>query len=102
MLVICTALLLDGLHSALETSAGHRLGNPILLTAQAQALRIGPEVDINYFKQVEKKAGSIAGLSPLAWTARLPGNQPTWESFRIQPASVDYRNIAMDIAWPHH
>ena len=95
LLVISTALLLDGLHSALKTGAGHRLGNPILLTVSAQVLRIGP-----YFSAVEQKAKSVAGLSPLAWTARLPGNQPTWRSFRIQPPpSLQYRDVAMDIAW---
>jgi ABC-type antimicrobial peptide transport system permease subunit len=100
MLVITTALLLDGLHSALETSAGHRLGNPILLTVQAQSRPEGPEIDINYFSEVEQRAKSVAGLSPLAWTARLPGNQPTWRSFRIQPSSSSqYRGVAMDIAW---
>lgn len=97
MLVICTALLLDGLRSAFKTSAGHRLGDPILLTVEAQARS---EVDISYFSAVEQKAKSVAGLSPLAWTARLPGDQPTWRSFRIQPSSaLQYRDVAMDIAW---
>ncbi len=94
MLVICTALLLDGLHSALDTGAGHRLGNPILLTVRAQAL---PEVD--YFSEVEQRVKSVANLSPLAWTARLPGNRPTWRSFRIQPPPSQYRDVEMDIAW---
>jgi ABC-type antimicrobial peptide transport system permease subunit len=102
MLVICTALLLDGLHSASKTGAGQRLGNPILLTVQALPQ---PEVDrgyvfSKYFSDVEQAAKSVAGLSPLAWTARLPGNQPTWRSFRIQPpSSLQYRDVAMDIAW---
>ncbi len=99
MLVICTALLLSGLHSALETSAGHRLGDPVLLTVQAQVRPDGPEVDTNYFGEVEKRAKSVAGLSPLAWTARLPGNQPTWRTFKIQQFSSQYRDVAMDIAW---
>jgi ABC-type antimicrobial peptide transport system permease subunit len=102
MLVICTALLLDGLHSTLKTGAGHRLGNPILLTVQAQEQ---PAADVSYvyskyFSDVEKRAKSVASLSPLAWTSRLPGNQPTWRSFRIQsPSSSEYREVAMDIAW---
>ncbi len=99
MLVICTTLLLDGLHSALETSAGHRLGDPVLLTVQAQARPEGPEVDVNYFTEVEQRAKSVADLSPMAWTARLPGNQPMWQTFRIQQSSPQYRDVAMDIAW---
>ncbi|MFC5865412.1 ABC transporter permease [Acidicapsa dinghuensis] len=93
MLVICTALLLDGLHAALETSAGHRLGDPILLTVQR------PEAEINYFNEVEEKAKSVAGLSPLAWTTQLPGSQPMWQTFRVQPPPSQYRDVAMDIAW---
>jgi hypothetical protein len=99
MLVTCTTLLLDGLHRALETGAGQRLGDPVLLTVQPQAQPDGPEVDVHYFFKVEQKAKSVAGLSPLAWTARLPGNQPTWQTFRIQQTSPQYRNVALDIAW---
>jgi hypothetical protein len=54
ILLIYSALLLGGLHSALQTSAGHRLGDPILMTVQTQ---MQPEVDIKYFKDVEKKRG---------------------------------------------
>ena len=96
MLVICTALLLNGLHAALETSAAHRLGNPILLTVQSLTQ---PDVDIHYFNEVAEKAKSVAGLSPLAWTAQQPGSQPAWRTFRIQPLSSQYRDVAMDIDW---
>jgi ABC-type antimicrobial peptide transport system permease subunit len=99
MLVVCAALLLNGLHSALETSAGHRLGDPILLTVEAHTGPDGPEIDPNYFSRVEQKAAAVPGLSPLAWTARLPGNQPTWQTFRIQQRSAQYRVAVMDVAW---
>lgn len=98
-LVLCTAILLNGLHSALKTSAGHRLGDPVLLTVQAPARPDGPEIDTNYFKEIEERAKSVAGLSPVAWMARLPGNQPTWRTFRIQPPSSQYRDAMMDIDW---
>lgn len=98
-LVLCTGILLNGLHSALKTSAGHRLGNPVLLTVQAPARPDGPEIDPNYFSEVEQRAKSVAGLSPVAWMARLPGNQPAWRTFRIQPPSRQYRDAMMDIDW---
>lgn len=98
MLVVCTAVLLTGLHSALETGPGHRLGNPVLLTVQAQPMG-GPEIDPGYFDAVQQKASAIEGLRPLAWTERLPGNGPTWESFRIQQESAKFREVAMDISW---
>ena len=98
VLVISTAILLAGLRAEMKTSAGHRLGNPILLTVQGQPMG-GPEMDAGYFNQVERKAGTLAGLRPLAWTARVPGNGPTWRDFEIQPWSTQYREVAMDISW---
>ncbi|UWZ85548.1 ABC transporter permease [Occallatibacter riparius] len=98
-LVICTALLLAGLHEAFETSAGHRLGDPILLTVQAPTRPDGPEIDFGYFGRVEQGAKSVPGLSPLAWAARVPGNRPTWRTFRIQKFSQKDRHVAMDISW---
>ena len=99
VLVICTAMLLDGLHASLKTGAGHRLGNPVLLTVEAQISRAGPEVDIKYFSEVEKSANSMAGLSSLAWMSRVPGNQPAWRSLRVQQQASQFREVGMDIGW---
>ena len=99
MLVISTALLLTGFRSALKTTAGERLGNPVLLTVRAQVRPDGPQIDPRFFSEVERTASSVRGLSPLAWTSRLPGNQPTWRSFRIQPLFQQYRDVAIDIDW---
>ena len=98
VLVVGTALLVDSLQSALKTSAGHRLGDPILLTVEGPRPD-GPEVDTNYFIDVEQKAKSMAGMTPLAWTARLPGSDPAWRNFRVQRLSPQYRDVAMDIGW---
>jgi len=96
ILVISSVFLVRGLHAALETSTGRNLGDPILLTVQAQ---MRPEVDMNYFNEVEKRAKSVAKLSPLAWTAQLPGNQSTWRSFRAELLPSQFRDVEMDIEW---
>jgi ABC-type antimicrobial peptide transport system permease subunit len=97
VLVICAVFLFEGLHSALEISAGHHLGHPILVTVQEKLTQ--PAVDINYFNEVERTAKSATGLPPLAWAARLPGDRPIWSSFRIQPASSPLRDLNMDMVW---
>ncbi len=99
MLVIGAALLFNGLQTALKTSAGQRLGNPLLVTVQAMQRPDGPEIDVSYFSRVEQKLRSVAALSPMAWTSRLPGSQPSWRTFSIQQAATKSRDIAMDIAW---
>ncbi len=96
VLVISSVFLVRGLHTALKTSTGRSLGDPILLTVQAQ---MRPEVDLSYFNEVEKRAKAVANLSPWAWTAQLPGNQPKWRSFRVELPSSQFRDVEMDIDW---
>jgi ABC-type lipoprotein release transport system permease subunit len=94
VLVISTAFLLDGLRAALQTSAGHRLGNPILATVQA---RPDVSVDVGYFQHVEQAVRSLPGASVTAWAGRLPGSQPTWQSFRIDPSLLPLREVTLNI-----
>jgi ABC-type antimicrobial peptide transport system permease subunit len=96
VLLICTALLLGSLYSALETNAGERLRDPILVTVQAPA---HPRADLRYFDQVEQRAKSAPNVSPLAWTSQLPGGQPEWQSFRIQPAFSQLRDLELYATW---
>lgn len=96
MLVTCAALLTESLHLALETGAGNRLGDPVLVTVQARA---EPEVLGKYFAAIEQRARSLVTLSSLEWAARLPGDQPAWRSFRIQPSSLNLHDVEFDIDW---
>jgi ABC-type antimicrobial peptide transport system permease subunit len=95
VLVLSTAFLLSDFRAALQTSVGHRVGQPILVTVQAQPQ---PGTDISYFQHVEQAVKSMDGVSVMAWTGRLPGSQPVWQSFRIEPPHLPLREITMDIA----
>ncbi len=93
-LVIFATLLLQGFHNALKTGIGQKLGNPILLTVQRHPLDFRGD----YFKAVEQSVKSVSGVAPVAWTTQLPGAQPIWQSFRIQPASLPLHEAVLDIA----
>ena len=93
ILVISASLLVQGLRSALQTSVGHRLGQPILATVET-----GPEVGLKYFEAVEQAALSVTGVFGTAWAARLPGSRPVWQSLRIEPARLPLRDVTVDIA----
>ena len=95
VLAISTAFLAEGLRTALQTSAGHRLGHAILATVQAH-LDVG--VDIGYFERVERAAQSMAGISAMAWVGRQPGSQPEWQSLRIEPRQLPLREVKMGVA----
>ena len=92
-LVISASLLVQGLRAALQTGVGHRLGQPILATVQT-----GPELGLKYFEDVEQAAFSVAGVFETAWTARLPGARPVWQSLRVEPAGLPLRQVTVDIA----
>jgi ABC-type lipoprotein release transport system permease subunit len=90
VLVISTAFLVNGLRTALVTSAGQKLGNAIFATVQAN-----PE----YFQRAEEAAKSVPGVSGIAWAGTLPGGQPMWQSFRIVPAQLPLREVTLDTDW---
>ena len=95
VLAISTAFLFEGLRTALQTGAGHRLGHTILATVQAH-FDVG--VDIGYFERVQRAVESMAGVSAMAWAGRLPGSQPEWQSLRIEPRQLPMREVQMDVA----
>jgi ABC-type antimicrobial peptide transport system permease subunit len=96
VLVIFAALLMETFHLALQTAAGDRLGDPVLVTMQGPAQ---PALALDYFRKVEQRAMRMPDVSSVAWTAQLPGNQPIWRSFRIQPAISQLRDVALNISW---
>jgi len=88
VLVISTAFLIDGLRTALVTSAG-RLGHTVLATVQAQ-----PD-----FQHAEEAIKLVPGVSGIEWAGTLPGSQPMRRSFRIEPAQLPRREATLDIDW---
>jgi FtsX-like permease family/MacB-like periplasmic core domain len=102
VLVISTGLLLESFRSALQTSTGERLGEPILATLQVRpdsASRFEQRaVGLQYFRKAEQAAGSVAGISSTAWVATLPGGSPTVQAVRIELPLVPSREVTMDVA----
>ena len=94
VLVISTAFLVDGIRTALVTSAGQRLGRTVFVTAQAN-----PVVAIEYFQRAEEAAKLVSGVSGVAWAGTLPGGQPMRQSFRIEPAQWPLREVTLDTDW---
>jgi ABC-type lipoprotein release transport system permease subunit len=94
VLVISTAFLVDGLRTALVTSAGQRLGHTVFATAQAD-----PNVAIEYFQRAEKAVKLVPGVSGIAWAGTLPGGQPMRKSFRVVPAQLPLHEVILDSDW---
>jgi predicted permease len=102
LLVISTGLLFQAFRDALQTSAGHRLGQPILVTVQARLDSPSPheatDRGLKYFDVVEREARAAADAAASAWVGTLPGSAPAWQSMRIEPRQLPVRDVVMDVA----
>ena len=98
VLVIFTAHLLAGFHTALETRAGRRLHDGILATVQASSYFERPDLGLEYFRAVEDTARSLPESSAFAWSGSPPGSRPGWQPVRIESPDVPLRDAAMQAA----
>ena len=90
VLVVTSALLFQGVHEAIQTGAGRKLGDRVLIRVQKEPSQDNGK---RYFQQVQQAAESVAGVSGMAWAGHLPGSQPVWQSFRKDPPGLPLRNI---------
>jgi hypothetical protein len=93
VLTIFTTVLFERFHTLIRTRAGHDVGNLVLATVRARL-----EDDTPYFKGVEQTVKAMPNLSPLAWTALIPGSLPNWRSFRVQTPTSSLQDVQIDIA----
>jgi putative ABC transport system permease protein len=97
LLVISTGLLLQGFRSALATTAGSRLGTPILATLEARSGFNRPDLGIRYYRDAERAALASPGVYEAAWTGTPPGSRAAWQSVRVEPPAAHVRPAVMTV-----
>src|SRR5688572_328805 len=99
LLVIATGLLLQGFSAALDTQAGRRLGNPVLVTMEALPSP-SPDPGRKYFADAIASVAALASVSTASetvWAARLPGVRAAWQWVRFDPPASGRGEMAMPI-----
>ncbi len=101
LLVISTGLLLQGFRAALDTAAGQRLGNPVLVTLEA--LPAGSRTATldqsqKYFDDALTAARSVGPITEVVWAARLPGSRVVWQWARFDPPATGRREVALQLS----
>ena len=96
MLVISAGLLVAGFQSALRTTAGARLSDPVV--ASVDALQTSSKTEektsgLRYFNAIERAAREVAGATSTAWVATVPGNRPIWQSFLFEGPGLPLRTV---------
>lgn len=100
VLVIATGLLLQGFRAALQTSAGQRVGDPVLASGEALNRTSRAELSelgLGYFADLERAARSATVVSGSVWFARLPGARPAWQELRFDRPSTAERHARLDV-----
>ncbi len=97
VLVISAAALVESFRSALRTTAGHQVGEPILATVAAATRWERPDLGLAYFREAERRVHSMPGIAATAWTATMPGSRPTWYDFRVELPHLPVREVALDV-----
>ena len=98
LLVTSSALLFERYWAALKSSAGQRLGQPILATLEAVHGFDLAELGLTYFENADRAVRSLPGITETVWVEMLPGAQPLWQSVRIEPPQLPVRDVMMDVA----
>ena len=96
LLVIATGLLLQGFRAALDTQAGRRLGNPVLVSLEALPSP-SPDPGRKYFADAMASVAPVATVSETVWAARLPGVRAAWQWVRFEAPTSERREMAMPI-----
>jgi putative ABC transport system permease protein len=97
VLVITTGMLLEGFRTALRTTAGQRVGEPVLATVQARP-GVLPAEGREYLRKVEAAAMSVSGVTSAAWVGSLPGSRPLWQTVRVEPPRLARHEVVIDVA----
>ena len=96
VLVITTGMLLEGFRAALRTTAGQRVGEPVLATVQARP-GVMPAEGLEYLRKVEAAAMSVSGVTSAAWVGSLPGSRPLWQTVRVEPPRLARHEVVIDV-----
>jgi FtsX-like permease family/MacB-like periplasmic core domain len=97
LLVVSTGLLFAGFRSALQTSAGRRLADPIVVSMEAlqtSSKTVETTSGLRYFDDAVRATREIASATSVAWAATVPGNRPIWQSFELETAELPLRAMS--------
>ena len=100
VLLTVTGVLLESVSAASRMPGAARLKGAVLATVQSHEAPSPAEMrrsGLAFFRRFEAAARSWPGVVPLAWTAALPGGQPTWQRLRIEPANPPVREAVLDV-----
>jgi hypothetical protein len=96
LLVIGSAVLLQGFRAAVRTLRAERIGQPIVAILEARAGFALPDRGREYFAAAERLVSRVPGVTGVVWTSHLPGARTTHGDLRLEQPSVGMTEAVID------
>lgn len=93
VLVIGSITVSDALSASLQTAAGRRLDDMMLITVRSQYDFARQDLGLDYFRTVEQTLLQEPAILAGAWTAALPGSRPLFHTMTVEPPSLPTRGF---------
>lgn len=93
VLVIGAITVSDALSASLQTAAGRRLDDMMLITVRSGSDFARPDLGLQYFRTTEQMLLQEPGIVAGAWTAALPGSRPLLNTMRVEPPTLPTREL---------
>jgi hypothetical protein len=96
LLVIGSAVLLQGFRSAVRTLRAERIGQPVIALLEARAGFGRPDLGREYFAAAERRVRRVAGVTGVLWTSALPGARTIGTDVRLEQPATGHREVVLD------
>jgi hypothetical protein len=96
LLVMGSAVLLEGFRGAVRTLRAERIGQPIIAILEARGGFGRPDRGREYFAAAQRLVSRVTGVTGVVWTSTLPGARTATGDFIFEKPNVGYREVLLD------
>lgn len=96
LLVVGSAVLVQGFRTAVRTLRAERIGQPIVAILEARAGFGRPDQGREYFAAAERLVARVPGVTGVVWTSTLPGARTFGRDLVFEQPAVGHKEILID------
>ena len=96
LLVIGSAVLLEGFRSAVRTLRSQQIGEPVIAIVDARAGFGNPDSGREFFAAAERVVSRIPGVTGVAWASTLPGARTVALDLRFEQPDIGASEAVVD------
>jgi hypothetical protein len=96
LLVVGSAVLMEGFRNAVRTLRSHQIGQPVVAILEARAGFGRPDRGREFFAAAEGIVKRVPGVTGVAWTSSLPGSRAVGLDVRLEQPKIGASEAVVD------